>query len=157
MPGTISIRIERTPDGRYLQAAVILRQPGRQNRRYVVRADLVRMHELLSVRALDPAAAGVGFGLGDIVKAAKKLARSKVLARALTVARGLSRGPLGAVLPPGTAALIDGAYRARKLVVQARRGDKAAQQRIAQARANVPRDPRIAQSFAMAHQLFAGL
>lgn len=97
----------------------------------------------------------VGFGLGDIVRAAKRLARSRAVASMLMVAQKITRHPLlGSVLPPGARAIVDATIRARTAIVRARRGDRTAQQSILRARQAAQRDPRITQAFEGAHRLW---
>lgn len=94
--------------------------------------------------------AAVGLSLADIGRAAKRLARSAAIAKALRMAQRLARNPvLRAVIPPQVSLAIDATIAARELVVRARR-DPAARARLARVR----RNPRNARPLRAAARLF---
>jgi hypothetical protein len=80
-----------------------------------------------------------GLSLGDIAKAAKKLAKQGAIARALRAASRLASNPIfQSIMPPQVAIALRATMAARRLMLRARDGDARARARLDSARASSP-------------------
>jgi hypothetical protein len=133
-----TLNIDRRPGG--LWQATVSTPRGR-------RFALARVAESDAVECLE----GVGLSFADVARAARRLARSAAVAKALRAAARIARNPaLRAVLPPQVSIALRATMAARRLIVRARRGDASARARLASAR----QSPRAARAIRAAQRAF---
>lgn len=145
----ISCHVLRRGDGMWCCECIIPTAVGRVTVSACVPERLIRG----ALQRLRPMLVGSVFS--DIGRAARKLARTKVIANALRQARAIAKGPLGALIPPQITQSLELVYRLQALRVRHAKGDRNATARLQLAARS--RNPQVQRAAHSAVQLFGDL